>query len=96
MTRDEVIQIVKEEMPQIIVNQLTSQGIKDDEVYLINVEVGDSPKEQVQNILNLIKVNLKKVGLNKFVLVPMYNGKLKVKVKVIETIDLDNYEEINF
>ena len=95
MTRDEVVQIVKEEMPQIIVNQLTSQGIKDNEVYLINVEVGDSPIEKVQNTLNLIKDNLKKIGLNKFVLVPMYNGKLKVKVKVIETTELDNYEEIN-
>ena len=52
-----------------VVNELSK-----DKAYILQVEVGNMPREQVMTFLKTLSEEIKELGLEKFVIMPTYNG----------------------
>ena len=67
LTKEEVIELLSK--PE---NEVTELNL--DKAYIVRVEVGDLPKEQVAHLLINIKDRLSDLGVKDTLLIPSYNG----------------------
>jgi len=67
MTKEEFLKLIEHD--QIKVKELTKN-----EAYIVEVEVGDMPKEAVYKFLTAISDNFKTMGLQNTLLIPTSNG----------------------
>ena len=67
MDKEKLIKIIQ--AGDTVVNELSK-----DKAYIIQVEVGDMPKEYVRNFLLNLSEKIKEIGLEKFVITPTHNG----------------------
>ena len=67
MTKEKLIEILQ--AGNTVVNELST-----DKAYIIQVEFGNLPKEQVSHVLKHLADKLREIGLEKFVITPAQNG----------------------
>ena len=66
--------MTKEELIKVIKSSSTVETLYKNEAYIIEVEVGDMPKEYLKGFLETIGNKLNDLGLHDFVLAPTSNG----------------------
>lgn len=67
MDKKKLIEIVQANEP--VVNELSK-----DKAYILQVEVGNMPREQVMTFLKNLSEKIKELGLEKFVIIPTHDG----------------------
>ncbi len=66
--------MTKEELLKTIETSATVETLYKNEAYIIEIEVGDMPKEHIKNYLEVIADRLRNLGIQDFVLAPTCNG----------------------
>ena len=84
MTKEKLIEILQ--AGDTVVNELST-----DKAYLIQVEVGDMPKEYIGNFLKHLADKLKELGLEKFAVTPIQKG---INTLTFYEIKNDNLVEV--
>lgn len=67
MDKKKLIEILQAN--ETVVNELSK-----DKAYILQVEVGNMPREQVMNFLKTLSREIRELGLEKFVIMPTYKG----------------------
>ena len=67
MTKEEIIELLNK--PENEITELST-----DKAYVIKLEVGDMPKEQVIKYVTTVKAKLFNIGLKDTILIPTHNG----------------------
>lgn len=67
MDKKKLIEILQAN--ETVVNELSK-----DKAYILQVEVGNMPREQVMTFLKNLSEKIKELGLEKFVIIPTHEG----------------------
>lgn len=85
--------MTKEQLVKIIQDEATVETLYKGEAYIIEIEVGDMPKETVKNYLEGIGNRLNTLGLGDVLLVPTNNGLGTLKFYQIKNRHLFEFED---
>jgi len=71
--------MTKEELLKAMETSATVETLYKNEAYIIEIEVGDMPKEHLKNYLEVIADRLHNLGIQDFILAPTCNGQGRFK-----------------
>lgn len=76
------IKQIKELEKQEIIKKYDIQltELLEDNTYIIEIEVGDMPKEEIFNVCSKIKQCFDNIGVSKSIIVPTYSGKRTISI----------------
>ena len=67
--------ITKKDLIKLLENKkLSVTELKSDEVYLVKIELGDMPAQEVEIIINRVKELFEKAGIKNCIFVPTHKG----------------------
>ncbi len=84
MTKEELIKLINEELVKVDAKDPTKE-------YLVSVQVGDMPKEEVLEFLKRIKEIFESRGFNDAIYLPVYNNETQVEVNELKDINKPKY-----